>query len=137
MNGEPQPPVVSVMLIVPDAAAAASWYGEAFGATELWNLGSVRGLTIAGAPFFLHEAVPTNSHEGTPQQLGATTTRIEIFVEDPDAFLARAAAAQPATVSPPQDHEMPWGNHRQGAVHDPFGHVWSVGDRSPLNPGGV
>jgi PhnB protein len=27
---------------------------------------------------------------------------------------------------------MPWGTHRQGGFRDPFGHNWSVGDRSPL-----
>jgi PhnB protein len=27
---------------------------------------------------------------------------------------------------------MPWGPHRQGGFSDPFGHIWFVGDRSPL-----
>jgi hypothetical protein len=27
---------------------------------------------------------------------------------------------------------MPWGPHRQGTFVDPFGHLWFVGDRSPL-----
>jgi uncharacterized glyoxalase superfamily protein PhnB len=31
-----------------------------------------------------------------------------------------------------EDHETPWGIHRQGGFRDPFGHNWSVGDRSPL-----
>jgi hypothetical protein len=26
----------------------------------------------------------------------------------------------------------PWGLHRQGSFTDPFGHRWSVGDRTPL-----
>jgi PhnB protein len=45
------PPVISVMLIVPDAAAAIAWYKTALGATELWNLGGVAGLEISTAPF--------------------------------------------------------------------------------------
>ena len=45
--------VISVMLAVEDAPAACAWYKEALGATELWNLGSVIGLEIAGAAFFL------------------------------------------------------------------------------------
>jgi catechol 2,3-dioxygenase-like lactoylglutathione lyase family enzyme len=44
MTTEAHPPVISVMLAVPDAAAAARWYSEALGATELWNLGGVVGL---------------------------------------------------------------------------------------------
>jgi catechol 2,3-dioxygenase-like lactoylglutathione lyase family enzyme len=39
MTTEAHPPVISVMLAVPDAAAAARWYSEALGATELCNLG--------------------------------------------------------------------------------------------------
>jgi PhnB protein len=50
--------VISVMLIVPDADAAAAWYKTALGATELWNLGGVAGLEISGAPFFIHEVNP-------------------------------------------------------------------------------
>ena len=32
-----------------------------------------------------------------------------------------------------RDHDAPWGVHRQGHFLDPFGHMWLVGDRSPLN----
>jgi hypothetical protein len=36
---------------------------------------------------------------------------------------------------------VPWGVHRQGGFIDPFGHLWLVGDRSPLGahpgPGGM
>jgi PhnB protein len=45
--------VISVMLIVPDAEAAVAWYKDALAATELRSLGSVAGLEITGAPFFL------------------------------------------------------------------------------------
>jgi hypothetical protein len=31
-----------------------------------------------------------------------------------------------------RDHQVPWGVHRQGGFIDPFGHLWLVGDRSPL-----
>ena len=129
-------PVVSVMLIVPDAEAAVAWYKAALGATELWNLGGVAGLEIDGAPFFLHQVNPENPAEGSPGQVGLTSTRIEVFVDDPDSFIARAIAAGARAGSPIEDHQVPWGNHRQGGFHDPFGHNWSVGDRSPLSPAG-
>ncbi len=38
-----------------------------------------------------------------------------------------------ATGSLDNNHQMPWGVHRQGGFLDPFGHIWFVGDRSPLN----
>src|SRR5689334_8936464 len=88
---------ISVMLAVPDAAAAIAWYGRALGATVLWDIGGVAGLEIAGAPFF-----------------------------------ARAVAAGADGHDPVRDHEAPWGTHRQGGFFDPFGHLWLVGDRSPL-----
>lgn len=128
------PPVISVMLIVPDAAAAIAWYRTALGATEVWNLGGVAGLEVDGAPFFVHEANPDKPTETTPERAGVTSTRIEVFVEDPDGFVAQALAAGATAGSSVQDHHVPWGIHRQGGFKDPFGHAWSVGDRSPLRP---
>ena len=127
-------PCISVMLIVADAKAAVAWYKDALGAVELWNLGGVAGLEIDGAPFFLHEVNPDNPAEDSPDRLGITSTRVEVFVDDPDSFIARAIAAGATAGSPIEDHEPPWGTHRQGSFHDPFGHNWSVGDRSPLRP---
>jgi uncharacterized glyoxalase superfamily protein PhnB len=120
------------MLIVPDTPAAVGWYAEALGATELWNLGSVAGLEVEGAPFFLHEAVPGKTAERSPGDAGLTTTRIELFVDDPDRVIERAANAGASDVEQPSDHQAPWGAHRQGGFTDPSGHRWSVGDRTPL-----
>jgi uncharacterized glyoxalase superfamily protein PhnB len=125
-------PVISVMLIVPDADAAVTWYQNALGATGLWDLGGVAGLEISGAAFFLHEVNPKNPKETSPGQAGVTSTRIEVFVDDPDGFIERAVAAGATARSPIEDHDMPWGTHRQGGFTDPYGHNWSVGDRSPL-----
>lgn len=97
-----EPPLISVMLIVPDAGAAVAWYQAALGATELWNLG------------------------------GVTNVRVELFRDDPDGFVGRALAAGAVHGSAVVKHQMPWGTHRQGGFTDPFGHKWSVGDKSPL-----
>jgi uncharacterized glyoxalase superfamily protein PhnB len=124
-------PVISLMLAVPNADEAAAWYGRALGAEVLWDLGGVVGLAVGGAPFFLGE--PKNNRWDTPAALGSRTVRIEVFVDDPDAFVAGAVAAgADATFDPIRDHQMPWGPHRQGSFVDPFGHLWLVGDRSPL-----
>ena len=119
-------PVISVMLIVPDAAAAVGWYTDALGARELWNLGGVAGLEIDGAPFFLHQVNPHNPAESNPRQVGATSTRIEVFVDDPDGFMKRAIAAGATAGSEIKDHEMPCGRHRQGGFRDPF-HLATTG----------
>lgn len=123
---------ISVMLIVPDTDAAVDWYRSALGAVELWNLGGVAGLEIGGAPFFLHDAQPDRTDENCPDRTGATSARIEVFVDDPDGFVARAVAGGATPGPPVEDHVLPWGVHRQGGFKDPFGHRWSVGDRSPL-----
>lgn len=132
MTPEVDGPVISLMLAVPDAPAAAGWYGRALGAEELWSLGSVVGLEIEGAPFFL--AQPANNGWDSPAEIGTTTVRVEVFVDDPDAFVERAVAAGAISISGGvrDHHEAPWGTHRQGGFTDPFGHLWLVGDRSPL-----
>jgi uncharacterized glyoxalase superfamily protein PhnB len=132
----PRPPIISVMLAVPDAPAAVAWYERALGAKVLWSLGSVAGLQIGGAPLFVGQ--PERNGWETPQVLGMPTCRVEVFCDDPDAFVDRAVR-EGATLRPGcaphdavRDHSMPWGRHRQGGFIDPFGHKWLVGDRSPL-----
>jgi PhnB protein len=125
-------PVISVMLAVPDATAAADWYHGALGATTLWDLGGVVGLDVGGARFFLGE--PEGNGWDTPAAAGTRTVRVEVFVDDPDAFVASAVAAGADGHDAVRDHAMPWGPHRQGGFVDPFGHLWLVGDRSPLLP---
>jgi uncharacterized glyoxalase superfamily protein PhnB len=120
------------MLIVPDAEAAAAWYRDALGATERWNLGGVAGLAVQSAAFFVHEAVPGKPGEVSPDAARVTSSRIELFVADPDAVRSRAIAAGAVPGAEMTDHAVPWGTHRQGGFRDPFGHNWSVGDHSPL-----
>jgi PhnB protein len=125
---------LSVMLIVPDTPAAVSWYKTALGAAELWNLGSVAGLHLRGAPFMLHEAVAGWKTESSPIEAGLTTTRIEVFIDNPGPLIEHAAQAGATDVQALADHDAPWGTHQQGGFTDPFGHRWSVGDRTPLQP---
>ena len=123
---------ISVMLAVEDAPAAVAWYEKALGATVLWSLGSVAGMEIAGEAFFVGE--PANNGWESPQKLGITSARVEVFCNDPDAFISRAVdGGANGSLDKIKNHEAPWGIHRQGGFIDPFGHIWLVGDRSPLN----
>jgi PhnB protein len=128
---KPQKPIISVMLAVPDVPTALEWYKRALDATVLWSLGSVAGLEVAGAPFFLGE--PANNGWECPSKLGTTSTRVEVFCDDPDTMIARALGAGATGTLDIKDHLRPWGTHRQGGFIDPFGHIWLVGDRSPLS----
>lgn len=124
--------VISVMLAVENTPAAVNWYKRALGAKVLWDLGGVAGLEIAGAPFFLGE--PARNGWESPATLGITSARVEVFCDDPDAFIARALeAGAEGSLDDIRDHRVPWGTHRQGGFTDPFGHIWLVGDKSPLS----
>jgi uncharacterized glyoxalase superfamily protein PhnB len=133
MTTDANGPLISLMLAVEDAQAAAAWYERALGATRLWDLGSVVGLEIGGAAFFLGQ--PERNGWESPAKLGMPSCRVEVFCDDPDALVARAVAAgaDGSSRDPVRDHHMPWGVHRQGGFVDPFGHIWLVGDRSPLS----
>lgn len=131
MSVQVQGAVISFMLAVPDAPTAVEWYKRVLGAKELWNLGAVVGLEIAGSPFFLAE--PERNGWNSPQELGSTTLRVELFCDNPDVVIAGAlAAGATGTLADLRDHQTPWGIHRQGGFIDPFGHIWLVGDKSPL-----
>jgi uncharacterized glyoxalase superfamily protein PhnB len=119
------------MLAVEDAQKAVEWYKRALGATLLWNLGSVAGIEIEGAPLFLGE--PAQNGWESPSKLGITSARVEVFCDNPDSVIKRALeAGAKGSLDDIRDHEAPWGIHRQGGFVDPFGHIWLVGDSSPL-----
>ncbi len=121
------------MLAVEDGKAAIEFYQAAFGATLLWSLeNAVAGLSIGGAEFFLaHESPPHGTR--SPASVGFTTVRIELFVDDPLAVHRQALAAGAVSHSPVQEHShstvgpRPIKRMLQGAVVDPFGHLWLIG----------
>jgi len=127
---------IAPMLAVSDGNAAIEFYKAAFDATVLWHLDAgghvVAGLSIDGAPFFLAHESPPHGTRG-PSAVGFTTVRIELFVDDPVAVHKRALAAGAVEHSPIEEHthEMtglePIRRMLQGAVLDPFGHLWLVG----------
>jgi PhnB protein len=126
---------IAPMLAVTDGNAAIEFYRAAFGAVVLWKLGEdeiVAGLSIDGAKFFLAQEAPEYGTRG-PSSAGFTTVRIELFVDDPVVVQARALAAGAKQHSPVTEdrYEMPGPEpiHRilQGAVVDPFGHMWLIG----------
>ena len=121
---------ISIMLAVTDTPAAVEWYKKALGAKVLWSLGSVAGLEIDGAPFFLHETVKNSF--SSPKEINTVTARVELFVDDPYKVIEQAVKAG-AIGKEVKDYDVPWGKHRQGGFTDPFGHNWLVGDKSPLN----
>lgn len=130
---------IAPMLAVKDADAAIDFYQAAFGAQLLWHLDrAVAGLEIGGAPFFLAEASPPNRTR-SPQEEGFTTVRIELFVDDPVSVYERAVAAGATAKNPVQEYEhvtegpSPIRRMLQGALFDPFGHLWLIGKFLPAD----
>ena len=130
------PTQISPMLAVTDGSAAIDFYRAAFGAELLWKLGEgadiVAGLSIDGAPFFLAYHAPEYGTRG-PSSVGFTTVRIELFVDDPLAVQHKAMAAGAVEHSPVEEHQHtttgpnPIRRMLQGAIVDPFGHMWLIG----------
>lgn len=130
------PPQISPMLAVSDGNAAIAFYQSAFDAAVLWSLENnghvVAGLSVHGAPFFLAHEAPAFGTRG-PAAAGFTTVRIELFVSDPVAVHARALSAGATSHSPVLEHQhntsgpVPIRRMLQGAVLDPFGHIWLIG----------
>jgi PhnB protein len=124
------------MLAVSDGNAAIAFYQAAFGAELLWHLDGgghiVAGLSIGGAQFFLAHESPAYGTRG-PASVGFTTVRVELFVDDPTAVQRRALAAGAAEHSPVEEHQHEMSGRKpikrmlQGAVVDPFGHMWLIG----------
>jgi PhnB protein len=116
-------------LAVRDVDTAIAFYAEAFGATVRQRVEAPDGrivvlLELEGMPF----GVATEAPElGTPspESAGATTVRVSLHVDDPDAAAAQAIAAGATEMFPVVD--QPYGL-RQGRVVDPFGHHWLIAD---------
>jgi len=127
---------ISPMLAVQGGEKAIQFYKKAFGAEELWRIGSgnhvVAGLSVEGAPFFLADESPSYGTR-SPNSISATTVRIELFVKDPKSVAARAIAAGAIEINPVIEHQYktigirPINKMLQGSIRDPFGHVWLIG----------
>lgn len=125
-------PAVSPHLTVDNAAAAIDFYVKAFDAVELGRVPRPDGklihaaVRINGFLVMLADDFPEMSggKSMTPKALGGTPVTIHLTVSDVDAKFQQALDAGATVVMPLEDQF--WGD-RYGAVEDPFGHRWSLG----------
>jgi uncharacterized glyoxalase superfamily protein PhnB len=119
---------VTPHLVCAGAADAIEFYKKAFGAVEEGRMPGPGGklmhamIRINGAAVMLVDELPEFGALG-PKALKDSPVTIHLYVDDVDAFTAKAIKAG-ATVTMPVSDQF-WGD-RYGVLQDPFGHSWSV-----------
>ena len=119
---------VTPQLTCAGAADAIDFYKRAFGAVETARMPDDEGkimhasIRIGDSDIML---VDENREWGalSPTSLNGSAVTIHLYVEDVDAFVAKAEKAGARITMPVAD--MFWGD-RYGTLEDPFGHHWSV-----------
>jgi PhnB protein len=124
-------PVFAPELYIPNGVRDVDFYIKGLGAVELRRFSNDDGtihvseLSVGGAIFHLHEETK-NPALFSPERHKGSTVTIGLFVDDVDAYMARAVAAGAKVASPAQDYDY---GYRQGDVVDPFGHIWMFESR--------
>jgi uncharacterized glyoxalase superfamily protein PhnB len=119
---------VTPHLICAGASDAIEFYKSAFNAVELARLPGPQGkllhacMRIGDSAVMLVDEFPDWGSFG-PKSLKGSPVTIHLYVEDVDAFVARAVAAGAKIAMPLEDTF--WGD-RYCKLEDPFGHQWSV-----------
>src|SRR6476469_1979089 len=121
--------IVNPHIVVRDAAGAADFYREAFGAEELERIPTPDGrimslqLRVAGSVLHVADEFPEMGVLAPPS-IGGTPVVLALDVAAAEAVFAQAVAAG-ATVRQTLQ-AMFWGA-LHGQVEDPFGHRWNIG----------
>ena len=119
---------VTPHIVCAGAASAIEFYKKAFGAVETGRLPAPDGrimhaaIRIGDSTVMLVDEMPEWGALG-PKSLKGSPVTIHLYVEDVDAFVARAVNAGAKITMPVADQF--WGD-RYGKLEDPFGHHWSV-----------
>jgi PhnB protein len=115
-------------IVVRDAARAAEWYRQAFGAEERERI-PVPGGKLMSVELRLGDSALMIADEFpelgvlSPQSIGGTATVLHLSVDEVEPLWDRAVAAGAEVLQPLGDTF--WGD-RYGQVRDPFGHKWGL-----------
>jgi PhnB protein len=122
---------VTPHLVVPEAAAAATWYERAFDAREQSRVplpgGKVMTVVLQIGESSVHIASEfPQAAILSPMSIGGTATVLQINTDDADTLWEQAMSAG-ATVEHALADQF-WGE-RHGQLTDPFGHRWNIAQR--------
>ncbi len=117
---------VTPYLVCKNAESAIEFYKSAFGAEELFRIGSPgmighAELKIGNAIFMLADEHP-DMDAISPQTIGGSPVSLLVYVDDVDEFTAKAVDAGLTVLRPVEDQFY---GDRMGQFKDPFGHNWS------------
>jgi PhnB protein len=115
-------------IVVSDAARAADWYRQVFGAEERSRIEVPGGKLMQVELWFGDSAVMLADEFPelgvlSPLSVGGTATVLHLYTTDVDALWKRAVDAGAEVRQPLQD--VFWGE-RYGQITDPFGHRWGL-----------
>jgi len=118
---------VTPYITMEDAATAIEFYKRAFAAEETERVtdgNRVRHaqIRIGDAMLMLHDENPTWPKYRSARKLGGSPVNLFLYVDDADAWVARAVAAGATPLMPVADQEY----GRAGGVEDPFGLTWWI-----------
>jgi PhnB protein len=127
-GSRPETHTITPHIVVQDAARAAEWYTQVFGASERGRLAVPDGRLMQVELWFGDSAVMLADEFPemgivSPQTLGGTYMALHLMVDDVDRVWQRALEAGAEVFHPLQDSF--WGE-RHGQVIDPFGHRWGL-----------
>ncbi|HWC00640.1 MAG TPA: VOC family protein [Bryobacteraceae bacterium] len=136
MSGMPQGAAIQIHEVYPylrvrGAAKAIEFYTKAFDAQEIFRLAEPGGrighaeIKIGGTVIMLADEHPEMGIQG-PEALGGTSVSIHLHVDQVDALIERAVAAGATVIRPARDQFY---GERSGAIRDPFGHEWLLGQQ--------
>jgi PhnB protein len=119
---------VTPYLIPHDATAALEFYKKALGAVELMRFPAPGGkighaeIKIGDSPVMLADENP-EMNARSARTIGGSPISLMVYVEDVDAFVARAVAAGAKLVRPVANQFY---GDRTGGIDDPFGFHWYI-----------
>jgi len=127
---------VTPILVTDDAAAAVSFYRDAFAATELARIAAPDGmrllhvrLEILGSRVIimdeLAEVNGLGSHFHSPSKLKGTSVTLHVQVERASLVWDRAIAAGGKEIIP---LALQFWGEIYGRLADPFGHEWTIAE---------
>lgn len=120
---------VTLMLTVPNTAAAIDFYTTVFGAKEKYRMAGPDGksimhaeVAIGDSSIMLSDAFPQYGSKSAAD-LGGSPVAVHFYSTDADAVFARAQSAGANPVMPMSDAF--WGD-RYGMILDPAGYAWGL-----------